>query len=105
VKFDTIRNFDLNFDETIVPFEFEVTDAVESGTLSQATFNDDLKAAIGKNQLGIHELVVFTPDAGDYAGATFVIIEANEKKGYQKNADYVILFENPNFEIDGGGFI
>jgi Ca2+-binding RTX toxin-like protein len=104
-KLDTIKNFDLNFDEVIVPFEFEVTDAVEGGTLSQATFNDDLKAAIGKQQLGIHELVIFTPDAGDYAGQVFVIIEANDKKGYQKNADYVIRFDNPNFEFDGGGFI
>jgi Ca2+-binding RTX toxin-like protein len=100
-KFDTIKNFDVNFDEIIVPFDYEVVDPVEGGTLSQATFNDDLKAAIGKEELGIHEVVIFTPDAGDYAGQVFVIIEANDKKGYQKNADYVIRFDNPNFEFDG----
>jgi Ca2+-binding RTX toxin-like protein len=101
-NFDTIRNFDINDDEVIVPFDVvDANDPVVTGALSKATFNDDLKAAIGKNQLDIQHLVIFTPDAGDYAGQTFVIFEANGKKGYQSNADYVIRFDNPNFVEDG----
>jgi Ca2+-binding RTX toxin-like protein len=103
-NFDTIRNFDINDDEVIVPFDLvDANDPVVTGALSKATFNDDLKAAIGKQQLDIHHYVIFTPDAGDYAGQTFVIIEANDRKGYQKNADYVIRFDNPNFIEDGIG--
>jgi Ca2+-binding RTX toxin-like protein len=107
-NFDTIKNFDIDEDETILPFDIAgVNDAVIGGTLSKATFNDDLKAAIGKHELGLAHLVEFRPDNGHYAGKIFVIFDANGKKGYQKDADYVILFENPDFgaRFDGDGFI
>lgn len=68
-----------------------VNAAVTTGTLaSGANFNADLAAAIGTAQLGASDVVLFTPNAGNLAGDTFLIIDSNHAAGYQANADLVI---------------
>jgi hypothetical protein len=64
--------------------------AVNAGTLRTASFNADLKTAIGAVQLGIHHAVLSRPDAGTLAGRTFLIVDDNGAVGYQANADFVI---------------
>lgn len=63
---------------------------VTTGTLSTETFNSDLGAAIGADQLGVGHAVRFTASAGSLAGQTFLIADANGVAGYQANEDYVI---------------
>lgn len=91
--FDTITNFDFTLD--VMHFDLGVSGydtMVSTGTLSGATFNADLSAAIGAGQLASHHAVLFAPDAGSYAGSLFAVVDANGTAGYQANDDYVIRF-------------
>ena len=72
---------------------------VNAGTLSEATFDADLAAAIGAGQLAAGHAVVFKPNAGDLAGHFFLVVDANGVAGYQAGPDYVMEFaagSNPN---------
>ena len=69
---------------------YAVNSAVTSGTLSAAHFDANLAAAIGAGQLGAHDAVLFTPNAGGLAGHTFLIVDGNGTAGYQAGADLVI---------------
>jgi hypothetical protein len=53
-------------------------------------------AAIGLGQLGIDHAVLFTPDSGDLAGDTFLIVELNGTAGYQASQDLVIKLDHPS---------
>lgn len=66
-----------------------ISAAVTSGSLSGASFDADLAADIGNAQLGRHHAVLFTASAGDMAGHTFLIVDANGRAGYQAGHDYV----------------
>lgn len=94
-KYDTISHFDARtqdkFDLTFAVAKVERD--VNAGALSAGTFNNDLKAAIGKHELKADHAVLFTADSGDLAGKSFLIIDANGKGGYQSNADIVILLD------------
>ncbi len=69
---------------------------VVGGTLG-GDFDADLTAAIGAGQLGVGEAVLFRPDAGAYAGNSFLVVDANGVAGYQAGQDYVIqLIGNPS---------
>jgi hypothetical protein len=61
--------------------------AVASGSLSDASFDDDLGAALGG--LGAGQAVWFAPDAGDHAGQIFLVVDGNGVAGYQAGEDYV----------------
>ena len=91
-EYDTIVGFRSAGDDRIeFPTKPSADDPwVTTGTLSTASFNSDLGAAIGADQLGIGNAVRFTADAGSLAGQTFLIADANGVAGYQANADYVI---------------
>jgi Ca2+-binding RTX toxin-like protein len=93
--------------DTVVGFDFDAMDvfdikgnvtgidaAVTTGTLSKATFNDDLADAIGNGDLAVDHAVLFTADAGDYAGKTFLIVNVNGETGYEANKDIVILLQS-----------
>ncbi|MEG3179556.1 beta strand repeat-containing protein [Sphingomonas sp. LT1P40] len=72
-----------------------VATTVVGGTLG-GDFDADLAAAIGAGQMGVGEAVLFRPDAGIYAGTSFLIVDANGVAGYQAGQDYVIgLIGNP----------
>lgn len=68
--------------------------AVNAGTLSTATFDANLAAAIGAGQLANDHAVLFTPNAGDLAGDIFLIVESGGAAGYQAGQDFVIKVTN-----------
>jgi hypothetical protein len=77
---------------------------ISTGTLSKASFNADLTAAVDAAHLAADHAVLFTPDAGGFAGRTFLIVDANSTAGYQAGDDLVILLKNSHhinaFDVD-----
>ena len=89
-------------------FNFTVTgvDAtVGAGTLSTASFDANLAAVIGAGQLAASHAVLFQADAGDLAGLTFLVVDANGVAGYQAGSDYVIQLTTPPASLVTGDFI
>lgn len=87
-NYDTLGDFDAAADRidllgTVTGFHAPV----EGGTLSTATFNTDLSAAM--SGLGASQAAWFAPDSGDLAGQIFLIVDANGVAGYQEGEDYV----------------
>ncbi|MEG3179554.1 beta strand repeat-containing protein [Sphingomonas sp. LT1P40] len=81
-----------------IDFNFTVggTAATVNGGMLGGDFDIDLAAAIGAGQMGAGQAVLFRPDAGIYAGQSFLIVDANGVAGYQAGQDYVIgLIGNP----------
>ena len=94
--FDTIDGFNAKQDKIDVWFGVTGVDAtIGHGSLSLATFDSDLAAAVGAANLAANHAVVFTPDAGGLAGDTFLIIDANGIAGYQAGQDLVIELDHP----------
>lgn len=103
-RFDRIVGFDpAQHDKIHVPDGVTFVDAaIGGGALSRASFNSDLAAAVNGSALGSHHAVLFTPDAGSYAGDTFLVIDANGVAGYQANADFVIELSQAQHLTDLG---
>jgi Ca2+-binding RTX toxin-like protein len=93
---DIITGFDGSMDTFSLAQSVNAVDAaVTTGSLrGGAHFDADLAAAIGAGQLGAHDAVVFAPNAGNYAGHTYLIVDANGVAGYQAGEDYVIELSN-----------
>jgi Ca2+-binding RTX toxin-like protein len=94
-KYDTVIGFDTDIDIfTLDDGGFSAVGGIDAtvghGRLATATFNPDLKAAIGSGQLGAHHAVLFKPDSGSLAGSVFLVVDANGTPGYQKGADLVV---------------
>jgi len=90
--FDTISHFSAKADAFDLWFTVDAIDtAVTTGALSLASFDSDLSAALAG--MGAHEAIVFDPDSGDFAGKTFLVVDANGVAGYQAGQDLV-------FELD-----
>ena len=86
--FDTLVDFDPA--EDVIDLPGSVTGlaaSVDHGALSLASFNADLAAALGG--LGASQAGFFAPDAGDFAGKIFLVVDANGVAGYQAGEDYV----------------
>jgi Ca2+-binding RTX toxin-like protein len=103
--FDTIVKFDADDDAFLIAGGISgVDDTVNSGALSEATFDADLAAAIGDGEMAVDHAVIFKPDSGDFDGAMFVIMDVNNVAGYQAGADFVVMLDNPshmaNFGLD-----
>jgi hypothetical protein len=62
--------------------------AVTSGTLSTATFDSDLSAAV--STLAAHHAVLFTATAGTLSGHSFLVVDENGTTGYQSGGDLVM---------------
>ncbi len=93
--FDTIAGFSTKQDKIDVWFAVTGVDAaVSHGALSLASFNGDLAMALGAAHLAGNHAVVFTPDAGDLAGDTFLVVDANGTAGYQAGQDLVIELDH-----------
>lgn len=93
--YDTLLDFDPGEDR--INLQVAVTGfgaAIEGGSLSAATFDDDLAAVLGADGLGSGKAVLFTPDAGDLAGTLFLIVDANGEAGYQAGEDFVFALPN-----------
>lgn len=94
--FDTITGFDATADAFDLPYGVAgINAAVAGGALSSATFDSDLAAAVGSGQLGVHHALLFTPNSGDFAGDTFLIVDSNKVAGYQAGQDYVFQLDHP----------
>ena len=92
-SYDTIGDLDLDADS----FSFfragvsiGVDAPVTEGDLSLASFDSDLAAAVGFAQLGAVNALIFTPDGGDLAGRSFLVIDELGGGGYQASQDYVL---------------
>lgn len=86
--YDLLADFDPAADRIDLPGSVSgFAAAVTSGSLSDASFDDDLGAALGG--LGAGQAVWFAPDAGDHAGEIFLVVDGNGVAGYQAGEDYV----------------
>ncbi|HEX5181806.1 MAG TPA: M10 family metallopeptidase C-terminal domain-containing protein [Allosphingosinicella sp.] len=105
--YDTITDF--TFGEDVIDLPVTVTGldaAVNTGTLSQDSFDTDLAAALGANVLEAGHALFFTPDSGSLAGQHFLIVDANGEAGYQAGQDYVIHINTlPPADFHGTGFL
>ncbi|HEX3809750.1 MAG TPA: calcium-binding protein [Rhizomicrobium sp.] len=90
--YDSITDFDAAVDSFGLAGVTAVHAAITSGTLSAATFDADLAAAL-KGNIGKHHAVVFTPTAGTLSGHTFLIVDVNGVAGYQSGQDIVIKID------------
>jgi Ca2+-binding RTX toxin-like protein len=91
VKFDAVVGFDTLQDK--FNFGGQVTGvdaALASGSLSLATFDSDLASAVNAAHLNAHHAEMFNVTAGDLAGHSFLVVDANGTAGYQAGQDYVI---------------
>jgi len=86
--YDTLVGFAAGTDHIDLPGTVSGFAApITSGSLSTASFDADLGAALGG--LGATRAAWFAPDAGDLAGSIFLIVDANSVAGYQPGEDYV----------------
>lgn len=86
-NYSLLADSDSEADNIALPGAVSFAAAVTSGSLSEAKFDDDLSAALGG--LGAGQAVLFAPDAGDYAGGIFLVVDGNGVAGYQEGEDYV----------------
>jgi Ca2+-binding RTX toxin-like protein len=85
---DTLLGFNAAEDRIDLPVTVSGFDAaVRSGTLSSASFDGDLAAAVGS--LGAGRAMLYSPDAGDLAGTLFLVVDGNGEAGYQAGEDFV----------------
>jgi hypothetical protein len=100
-SYDTLGDFDVANDKidllgTVTGFHAPI----EGGTLSLATFDTDLSAAL--SGLGASQAAWFAPDGGDLAGQIFLIVDANGVAGYQEGEDYVFAVSGtPLVDLSG----
>jgi Ca2+-binding RTX toxin-like protein len=91
VAYDTITDFDFALDRIHTAKAVHGVDrAVTTGSLSLATFDADLAAALDIKHLGKLHAVLLTADSGDLAGQTFLVIDRSGGAGYQAGQDIVI---------------
>jgi Ca2+-binding RTX toxin-like protein len=104
---DTVVGF--NFDaKDAFQFTFEITGvdaAITSGAASFETFGEDLKQA-ADGVLEANHVVLFTPDSGDLAGNTYLLIDANGTAGAQQSDMVILLQDAVNLgSLDAADFI
>jgi hypothetical protein len=107
------RNFDVLFDfepgEDRIDLPVTVTGfdpAIETGSLSEASFDEDLGAALGG--LGAGRAIFFRPDSGNLAGVIFLVVDANGEEGYQAGEDFVFALpsnDRPDLSTHTGFFV
>ncbi|MCC6921390.1 MAG: hypothetical protein IT548_19530 [Alphaproteobacteria bacterium] len=104
---DVISAIDFNEDKIDLPGTVTGIAAAITGTLSTASFNADLVAAVTAARLPAGQAVLFDPNAGNLnqPGMTYLIVDANGIAGYQANADWVFQLEARNGVIDPADFI
>jgi serralysin len=98
-NFDTIVGFDYRVD--VIDLPGTVTGwsgQVSQGTLSSGTFDADLAAAVD-GALGANSALLFTPDGGEYAGQTFLVVDADGDGSYQAGQDFVFEILSPEVPI------
>jgi hypothetical protein len=90
--YDTIIDFKSGTDKIALFYEIVAVDTpVATGSVSNATFKSDVEDAVDASQLHAQRALLFTPNAGDFAGQTFMVIDRNGTAGYQAGKDFLIL--------------
>src|SRR5262249_49626671 len=91
--FDTITDADFDNDA----FAFGITQAhingdsaINSGHADSTTFTADITLWVGSSFLAANDCVLWTPTTGNYAGHSFLVVDANNTAGFQTGADWVI---------------
>jgi hypothetical protein len=64
---------------------------VTSGPLDTGAFDAHMTNAMN-GHLGANHAILFTPNSGNLAGHTFLIVDLNGAAGYQAGADLVVRF-------------
>ena len=92
-NYDTINGFNAADDKIALdyPSITGIDPALKTGTLSSGTFDADLTKAISNHLLG-HHAMLFTPNAGDLKGQTFLLVDCYNRPGY---ADLVVKLASP----------
>jgi hypothetical protein len=86
---DAIKDFDVHADFIHLWFTLSgFAGDIDTGTLASNHFDANLAAAM--TALAAHQAVLFTPNAGNYAGHSFLVVDANGVAGYQAGQDLVI---------------
>jgi Ca2+-binding RTX toxin-like protein len=99
--YDTVAGFDAEMDLinvrfTVVPgVPAAVDPKVKGGTLSAATFDADLEAAVGTGELDVDHAVLYRAKFGDLADKWFLIVDGNGEAGYQGGEDLVVYLQDP----------
>jgi hypothetical protein len=94
-SYDTLGTFNANLDKfDLLAAVAGVNAHITTGALSDVTFNNDLSFAADAAHLSLNHAVLFTPDTGDHAGKTFLIVDRNGAAGYQPTLDFVIEIES-----------
>jgi hypothetical protein len=94
LNYDTITGFNYAEDRIDLPQTVASLAQLLTGSLSEASFDADLAAAVN-GALNPNAAVLFTANAGDHSGDTFLIIDADNNGSYQANVDYVIQLASP----------
>ncbi|HEY1707867.1 MAG TPA: calcium-binding protein [Rhizomicrobium sp.] len=111
VNYDTIVGFDFANDKFDLPGTGLVTSidtAITKGRLTTANFDAKLEAITAQgtaHQLNAGHAVLFTPDSGELAGKTFLIVNADGAVGYNPGTDYVIELNAPKGTLHTTDFI
>ncbi len=91
---DTIHGFNAVGDSFVMVGSMTLPDAIDAtvttGKQTSAAFDADLSQAVGAGQLHAHDAVLYTPNSGNLAGHTFLVIDENGIAGYQAGQDLVI---------------
>jgi hypothetical protein len=104
-KYDMVVGYDANADHFSMPDVPVALDAmVNSGALSVASFNTDLKAALNGHLLA-NDAIVFNATSGGLAGHTFLVVDGNGTAGYQANGDYVVEITGYTGTVDITDFV
>ncbi|MFN3387867.1 MAG: M10 family metallopeptidase C-terminal domain-containing protein [Allosphingosinicella sp.] len=100
VNFDQVIGFDWREDRIDLPGTVSGWDGSVSGALSAASFNADLAAAVNAT-LDPNSALLFTASSGDYAGRSFLLVDADGDGSYQAGQDYLIELVNPVVPLPG----
>ncbi len=104
--YDTITGFDPNVDR--LDFDFTVSGiaaTVSGGSVAAGSMNADLAALLGAAQLGVGQAVLVNASAGDFAGQSILVVDANGVAGYQADQDYVIVLPTQLSVIPPAAFV
>jgi len=101
---DTIHALDFDSDKFDLSGSVSAIDAaVTTGLLRSAHFDSDLSAAV--SSLGANDAMLFTPDSGNQAGHTFLVVDFNGTAGYQAGEDLVVDVTGYSGTLDTSDFV
>jgi len=96
---DLVFDFDAANDKIDLPFTPSSFAFLNTGSLTGGHFDDFLAAAVPN--LANHQAILFTPDHGNLAGHSILVVDFNGQTGYQAGADLAV---DLNTVADKGSF-